>query len=72
MILKSEKMCISSDFKMPNKTLTFTKADIDALNRRIKRDIEQNEIERLRGLQALEERHVHLVSIGTLENLENN
>lgn len=60
MILKSEKMCISSDFKSPNKTLIFTKSDIDALNQRIKHDIEKNEIERLKGLQALEEKHIYL------------
>lgn len=45
-------MCISSNFKMPNKTLTFTKTDIDALNQRIKQDIENNVHERIVGLMS--------------------
>ena len=51
MILKTNEMKISSDFKKGKPSLNITKRDIDALNNRIKNDIAHNEAER-RGTKA--------------------
>ena len=52
MLLKTNKMELSKDFKVKEKSINITKSDITRLNSKIKEEIEQNADTRLKGLAS--------------------
>ena len=52
MLLKTNKMELSKDFKVKEKSINITKSDIARLNSKIKDEIEQNADARLKGLAS--------------------
>ncbi len=52
MLSKINKVEPSKDFKSEEKSIEITKGDIDRLNSKIRENIEQNEHERIKGLDC--------------------